>query len=128
VTTIEDARVRASDTPARIDPPIGLWDRYVSGFRSAQRRWTEMLGRLAEMDPWKQRPESLAEQWAYVRAGDWVPGEQHPWLERAGKLYGTFALAVTALFYSGAWVCKRPMRLTYTLLAVAAFVTPWVVG
>lgn len=63
-------------------------------------------------------PPSLAAMAAYTRAGNWVPGERHPWLEAAGKAYGYLvALPVSAALYAVSLVFQRPGR-----LALASFV------
>lgn len=57
-------------------------------------------------------PPAVAEIVAYTRAGDWVPGDQAPWLEILGKTYGwLIAVPVSIALYSIAWLLQRPTRL-----------------
>lgn len=68
------------------------------------------LGEVAETSP-----PSLADLAAYTRAGDWIPGERHPWLEAAGKVYGYLvALPASAALYAISLIMQRPGRLVLT--------------
>lgn len=60
---------------------------------------------------WETHPPSLAELWAYTRAGGWMPGEQRTFWERVGQVYGLIAIAVTAATYLGLFLLARPERL-----------------
>lgn len=63
------------------------------------------------------RPASVAEVVAYTRDGEWVPGEMHPALETAGRIYGYgVAVPVTCAAYALAWLVQRPTRLLIALV------------
>lgn len=75
---------------------------------------------------WSEGISSPAELIAYTRDGEWVPGEQAPWLERAGKAYGYgIALPATLLLLALAWVVQRPSRFALALVAVVVVVLTW---
>jgi hypothetical protein len=60
---------------------------------------------------WETHPPSLAELWAYTRAGGWMPGDQRTFWERVGQVYGLIAIAITAAAYLGLFLIARPERL-----------------
>lgn len=91
---------------------VGLWPGAEVPATTATER-PRGLGEVAETPP-----PSLADLAAYTRAGEWVPGERHPWLEAAGKAYGYLvALPVSAALYAISLLIQRPGR-----LALASFV------
>ena len=68
---------------------------------------------------WSEPPESLAEHWAYVRAGRW---SDTPLLVVLGRLYGTAVLIVSTPVLGGLWIARRPARL---LVALVVGVIVW---
>lgn len=71
---------------------------------------------------WHAPPPSLSEVHKYIQEGHFMPGDQRPWLEAAGKVYGYgLALPAAAALYGLAWVTVRPGRLAATI-GIAAVV------
>lgn len=70
------------------------------------------------------RPESFAQQHAYVESRAWVPdGHEGTLLPALGAIYGhTIAKAGMGFGYGIAWVFARPMRLLLTCLVTGAAV------
>lgn len=65
---------------------------------------------------WIDGPASPAEQWAYLRAGAWAPGEQHGVVEAVAKAYGLLVWAVTVAVVVPLWVLQRPGRTALALV------------
>jgi hypothetical protein len=59
---------------------------------------------------WHASPPALADLARDVREGEFMPGEQHPWLEALGRWYGRVALGWVAACYALAWVGAKPGR------------------
>ena len=65
-------------------------------------------------------PPAVIELIGYTRAGDWVPGDQAPFLEFLGKAYGwLIAVPISLVLYSVAWLLQRPARLTLAVFIAA---------
>lgn len=71
---------------------------------------------------WHNGAASPADQWAYLRAGAWAPGEQHWLVEFLAKAYGLLVLTLTLAVTVPLWVAQRPSR---TALAVIVGVLWW---
>lgn len=65
---------------------------------------------------WADGPASPADQWEYLRAGAWAPGEQHWSVETLGRIYGLLALAVTIAVAVPTWTVQRPSRLALAVV------------
>lgn len=75
---------------------------------------------------WQHGIPAPADVVTYTRAGEWVPGEQAPWLERLGKVYGYgIALPVTCLLLGVAWVVQRPSRAGIALVIGVLLYLAW---
>ncbi len=74
---------------------------------------------------WHDGPASPAEQWEYLRAGAWAPGEQHWLVEAVAKLYGLVVLALTVAVAVPLWLAQRPSRTALTLTVLALW---WAAG
>jgi hypothetical protein len=71
---------------------------------------------------WTDGAASPADQWEYLRAGAWAPGEQHRLVEAVAKLYGVLVLALTVAVTVPLWLTQRPSR---TALAVVVGALLW---
>ncbi len=118
------ARTRATQARARVarlrTVLIAWWNA-----RRAPTTAEESAPRVRRSSIWSQSPPSVDDVVAYTRSGAWVPGDQHPLLENAGKAYGyVVAVPVTVSAYAVAFVFQRPVR----LLATVAFLVLLVVS
>jgi hypothetical protein len=75
-----------------------------------------------ERSLWTDGAASPADQWEYLRAGAWAPGEQHRLVEAVAKLYGLLILALTVAVTVPLWLAQRPSR---TALAVVVLALWW---
>lgn len=83
--------------------------RGIAARREASAQWRARDVR--RISPFYSPPAAIAELVAYTRSGAWVPGEQAPVLEAAGRAYGwVIAVPVSVALYAVAWVIQRPAR------------------
>lgn len=88
--------------------------------------WVQRGKRLASCSPYTDRPPSVAEVVAYVRAGGFVPGEHPWWVEAPGYAYGALvAVPVTAVGYALMWIVQRPTRLLCVLFVAVLLALAW---
>lgn len=118
------ARVEPTAAGPKVDPPSE------STFGERRRRavaWaTARGGRLASCKPYTDRPPSVADVVAYVKAGGFVPGDHPRWIELPGYAYGALvAVPVTVAGYSLMWVVQRPSRLALVLFVLGLLWLAW---
>lgn len=130
-----EARARAGARARRIVTAAQAFtQRHWSGRVAEQprKRFDPYAGVLTEQEEaaptvrgrtlWHDGAASPADQWAYLRAGAWAPGEQHWLVERVAQAYGLIVLALTIVVTVPLWVAQRPSR---TALAVTVGVLWW---
>lgn len=106
--TLQVASAPASQPAARI-----LVSRIARPVREAIRG---ML-RPSKATLWESRLPTLDELCTDALRGDWMPGEQHRWLERLGVAYGLIVgVGCSALLYGLAWLLQRPGRAAAALV------------
>ncbi len=71
---------------------------------------------------WHDGAASPADQWEYLRAGAWAPGEHHRLVEALAKTYGLLLLVLTIAVTVPLWLAQRPSR---TALAVTVGLLWW---
>lgn len=59
---------------------------------------------------WHDGAASPSDQWEYLRAGAWAPGEQHRLVEALAKTYGLLLLVLTIAVTVPLWLAQRPSR------------------
>jgi hypothetical protein len=110
---------RARDAAARIDrnPARVAATAAAKAFRPSDR----------SMSMWHTPPPALSELAKDVAGGDFMPGEQRPWLETAGRWYGRVAIGWVAACYALAWLGAKPGRFlaACTVIAACAVAVLW---
>lgn len=117
-------------------PPSGIARAQAAPRVGAQRTKSAASAAAAVLRPSRRdaavfhaAPPALAEIHKGVRDGEWLPGEQHPVLEAAAKVWGYGALGVIAALYGAAWLIQRPGRAAAAtavgLVVVIAVIWPW---
>ncbi len=101
-----------------VDQPRKRFDPYAGVLTEEEEAAPTVRGRTL----WHDGAASPADQWAYLRAGAWAPGEQHWLVERIAQAYGLIVLALTIVVTVPLWVAQRPSR---TALAVTVGVLWW---
>jgi hypothetical protein len=114
-------RARAADL---LDSPAAA--RVNSGWRWIRHVWARVCDKAGRPfrtgEFWTTSPPPLKHLWDYTRSGDWVPGDQHRFLEVLGLLYGVVIAVPTSIaLYAGAWLLQRPTRV-FAATAVAALI------
>ncbi len=100
------------------DQPRKRFDPYAGVLTDEEAEAPTVRGRTL----WHDGAGSPADQWAYLRAGAWAPGEQHWLVERIAQAYGLIVLALTVAVTVPLWVAQRPSR---TLVTVTVGVLWW---
>lgn len=108
-------RVRARRVAAR---PVKRVDPYAGVLTDDEAAAPTVRGRTL----WHDGAASPAEQWEYLRAGAWAPGEQHRLVEALAKTYGLLLLVLTVAVTVPLWLAQRPSR---TALAVTVGLLWW---
>lgn len=120
VTAYRDVtqRVRSRRVAAR---PAKWVDPYADVLTDDEKAAPAIRGRSL----WHDGPASPHEQWEYLRAGAWAPGDQHWLVEAVAKLYGLLVLALTVAVAVPLWLAQRPSRTALTLAVLALW---WAAG
>lgn len=108
-------RVRARRVTAR---PVKRIDPYAGVLTDDEEAAPTVRGRTL----WHDGAASPADQWAYLRAGAWAPGEQHRLVEALAKTYGLLLLVLTVAVTVPLWLAQRPSR---TALALTVGLLWW---
>lgn len=130
MTTVEKPTRREQSGTSRVRADVRLRDEPTGGGRRRSPLSVSALAergrRLASCAPYTDRPPSLEQVVAYVRAGGFVPGEQPWWVEAPGYAYGALvAVPFTAVGYALMWTVQRPSRLALVLYVLALVWAAW---
>lgn len=91
--------------------------------------WARQKARAAgaaQASPYTARPESVAQTVAYVRAGQFVPGDHPVWVELPGYLYGGLvAVPLTVAGNALVWMAQRPSRLALVMFVLGLVWLSW---
>lgn len=108
-------RVRARRVAAR---PVKRVDPYAGVLTDDEEAAPSVRGHSL----WRDGAASPADQWEYLRAGAWAPGEQHRLVEAIAKTYGLLLLVLTVAVTVPLWLAQRPSR---TALAATVGLLWW---
>lgn len=130
MTTVEKLTPREQSGKPRVRGDGRLRDGATGGgskrIRFSVSALADRGARLASCSPYTDRPPSVEEVVAYVKAGGFVPGE-HPWpVEAPGYVYGALvAVPVTVVGYALMWIVQRPSRLALVLFVLGLLWLSW---